>query len=67
MVESKPKSDFENMVKNQRGMCHIILFKFIDVKSLVKFAQINKDSNQLLDPRSKYCVNFQVLFKVWGI
>ena len=63
MVESKPQSNFELMVKNQRGLCQIILFSFLDPKSLAKFCQINKSCKHLLDPRSKYCVNFQVLFQ----
>ena len=62
MVESKHSSNFESMVKNQRGLCQIILFLFLDPKELAKFCQINKNCNQLLDPKSKYCVNFKVLY-----
>ena len=51
------------MVKNQRGLCQIVLFCLLDPKSLVKFCRLNKNCNQLLDPRSKYCVNFKVLFE----
>ena len=60
-------SHFEEMVKNRRGLCQIILFVMLDPKSLAKFAQISKDCNQLLDPRSKNCVNFKVLFEAQGI
>ena len=55
------------MVKNKRGICHIILFVMLDEKSLAKFAQLSRNCNQLLDPRSKHCVNFQVLFEAQGI
>ena len=34
---------------------------------MAKFCRINKSCKKLLDPRSKYCVNFKVLFEGWGI
>ena len=55
------------MVKNQRGLFQIILFKFLDPKGLAKFCSINKNCNQLLDPRSKHCVNFKLLFSSQGM
>ena len=67
MVESKQDSRFESMVKNQRGLCQIVLFSLLNPKGLAKFIRLNKNCKQLLDPRSKYCVNFQVLFEAWGI
>ena len=63
MVESRQESRFESLVKNQRGLCQIVLFKLLDPKGLAKFCRLNKNCKQLLDPRSKYCVNFQVLFE----
>ena len=35
----------------------------LDPKGLAKFCRMNKNCNKLLDPRSKYCVNFKVLFE----
>ena len=67
MVESRQDSKFEAMVKNQRGLCQIVLFLLLDPKGLAKFCRYNKSCNKLLDPRSKYCVNFKVLFEGWGI
>ena len=67
MVESKPVHCFEFMVTNKRGLCQIALFPFMDPKGLLRFSQINKACKLLLDPRSKYCVNFEMLFKAWGI
>ena len=55
------------MVKTQRGLCQILLFQFLDPKGLAKFIRLNKNCKQLLDPRSKYCVNFKVLLEAWGI
>jgi hypothetical protein len=56
------ESAFESMVKNQRGLCQIILFMFLDLKDLANFCRLNKNCKKLLDPMSKFCVNFQVLF-----
>ena len=39
----------------------------LDQKSLAKFAQISKNCNQLLNPKSKHCVNFQVLYEAQDI
>ena len=67
MVYSRQDSRFESMVKNQRGLCQILLFSLLDPKGLAKFCRLNKACRQLLDPKSKYCVNFKVLFENWGI
>ena len=48
-------------------MVQIILFPFLSPWDLIIFSQLNKSCNQLLDPNSKHCVNFKVLFRVWGI
>ena len=50
-----------------KGMCQVILFKFLTPRDLARFSQINKQSKDLLDPKSKCCVNFKVLFEAWGI
>ena len=63
MVESKPISGFDSMVKNQKLMVVIVLFPNLSPRELTRFCQLNKSCSQLL---LKY-VNFQVLFEAWGI
>ncbi len=63
MVESKPKSGLESIVKNQKLMTVIVLFPFFKPWELARFCQFNKAYKELLLRH----VNFQVLFEAWGI
>ena len=63
MVESKPISGFDSMVKNQKLMVVIVLFPNLSPRELARFCQLNKSCCQLLLKH----VNFQVLFEAWGI
>ena len=66
MVESRKESKFESLVKNQRGLCQIILFSFLSPKCLVKFLRLNKNcKNCWIQSRSivsilKYCLKLGV-------
>ena len=45
----------------------MILFPYLNAIDLVIFLQVSKACYALLDVRSKHCVNFQILFREWGI
>ena len=66
MVESKPFSGLGSMIKKQRLMTTMILFPYLNPWDLAIFLQVSKSCNALLDPKSKYCVNYLELFKIWG-
>jgi hypothetical protein len=34
---------------------------------LARFSGVSRSCNDLVNPKSKYCVNFVVLYKVWGL
>jgi hypothetical protein len=63
MVENRHLSGFEQMVKNQKLMTVIILFPYFNPKDLATFCQISKACTDII----RNYVNFEVLFKVWGI
>ena len=63
MVESKLLRGFEQMVKCNKLMTVIILFPYFSPKDLALFCQINKACTDII----RNYVNFEVLFKVWGI
>ena len=67
MVERKQVSGFESMVKHKRGICQIIFFIFLTPWDLARFARVNKSCYKLLDPKSKHCVNYEVLYLTWGM
>ena len=55
------------MVKIRRLMTVILLFPYFMARDLAKFSQLSKSCNELLNPKTKQCVNFKVLFETWGI
>ena len=56
------------MVKNYKPMTQMKLLRYFGPRTLAKFRQINKDCNQLMDPKSMtHCINYLRLFKSWGI
>ena len=49
-------------------MTQLEFLPFFSLRDMVKFLQVSKECNQLIDPNSlKNCINYQVLFKAWGI
>jgi hypothetical protein len=58
MVESKPASGFEIMIRDTKLLTAIILLPYLSIRDLARFCQINKASYQLI---LKYA-NFKLLF-----
>jgi hypothetical protein len=48
-------------------MTIIMLFPYFVARDLANFSQVSKSCNELVNPKSKHCVNFKVLFEAWGI
>ena len=55
------------MVKTRRLMVGIVLFPYLTVRDLARFCQLNKRCNEMLNPMSKKCLSFKVLFEAWGM
>ena len=63
MVESRPVSAFERIVKDNKLMTVIVLLPFLKIFELVRFCRLNKACYQIMIK----IVNFKVLFKTQGI
>ena len=51
----------------RKGLIVVVLFPFLDfVDDLVKCRQVCRGFHTLLDPMSKFCVNFSNLFEAQG-
>ena len=58
-------SPFDKML-HHRGLVQIILLPHLNAFDLFKFARLNKRSMHLLDPKSKHCVSYKVLYEAQG-
>ena len=67
MVESKKRISFVSLTKNQRGLVQIVLLPMLTARELLVFALLCRSCNDLVNPKSKNCVNFVVLYKAWGL
>ena len=63
MVESRQASSFEKIVKEQKLMTVIILLPYLKISELFRFFRLNKGCYHIMQA----IVNFQVLFKTWGL